>query len=259
MPPSSSSLLFTWTFEATLLALVGLCLQSNALELWVTLTHLTVAGATAVLQIANSAACLDMQHDIAVSHLCLTTGLAVVVALAATDPVTAVAMWPNTLRRAFAVAYIGVQWLIGIGMTLASTQTPTALMFDAEGHVSVVWPLAIYLIGWTGHCLPSWAVGVLVGVVGILLCVMSGLGLRWAYHLVGFVLAAGLAVYEALAQYNLERVIFASVLGGTNLVWCIVSIVEKALEEPPKAPAPSAPPLPMITPAQRLQIRLKKS
>ena len=96
MPPASSSLLYTWSFESTLFGLGALSFVSQPIETYLVTTQLTLAGLTSVLHIAVAAADLDLHHEISISYLCSMVGLGLLTLYTGLDPVFGPQLWQGS-------------------------------------------------------------------------------------------------------------------------------------------------------------------
>lgn len=117
-------MVFTWAIESVLLGLVSMALVSD----FMVFAQFIVACATLGLHILNAAANFDFYYSISVSYLCTVAGLLVAACL---RPLTETA---NVIE----VALLGVAVLAATGMTFASSQGSTALVFSMRAHFALL-------------------------------------------------------------------------------------------------------------------------
>ena len=117
-------MVFTWAIESVLLGLVSIAVVTDFL----TFAQLVVACANLGLHVLNAAANFDYYYSISVSYLCTVAGLLVAAGL---RPLTETA---NVIE----VALLGVAVLAAMGMTFASSQGSTALVFNMRAHFALL-------------------------------------------------------------------------------------------------------------------------
>lgn len=124
MPPSSSSMVFTWAIESVLIGLVSMAVLTDFL----TFAQFIVACANLALHVLNAASNFDFYYSISVSYLCTVVGLLVAACL---RPLTETA-------NVIGVALLGVASLAAAGMTFASSQGSTALVLSMRSHFALL-------------------------------------------------------------------------------------------------------------------------
>jgi hypothetical protein len=117
-------MVFTWAIESVLLGLVSTAVVTD----YLTFAQFIVACANLGLHVANAAANFDFYYSISVSYLCTVAGLLVAACL---RPLTETA---NVIE----VALLGVAVLAATGMTFASSQGSTALVFSMRAHFALL-------------------------------------------------------------------------------------------------------------------------
>lgn len=124
MPPSSTSMVYTWSIESVLIGLIALVIVDDYLAV----SQLVLALITLVLHLFCSATTLDGYYPVAVSYLCVLTGMFLAAGIRPLD----------TMAPIITVAILGVAELAALGMVFASTTTGTALFFHPRGHFALM-------------------------------------------------------------------------------------------------------------------------
>lgn len=124
MPPSSTSMVYTWSIESVLIGLVALALVDDYLAI----AQLALALITLVLHLFCSATTLDGYYPVAVSYLCTLSGMLLAAGVRPLD----------TMAPIVTVAILGVAELAALGMVFASTTGGTALFFHPRGHFALM-------------------------------------------------------------------------------------------------------------------------
>ena len=138
MPPSSTSLLFTWSAESIIVGLVSyaICEPNYLIN-----AQIIIAGLTAVLHIAALAAALDAHHSIAVSYLCVITSM---LAQTVLEPL-------ESVGSMFTLACFIVMEIAALGMSFASCTGGTPLFFHQRGHFALLLGVGLdYMRCWNG-------------------------------------------------------------------------------------------------------------
>jgi len=170
------SLVFTWSVESVLLGLTGLALFGCT---WPIFSQLVLAAATAIAHLALAATQHDAHHEVAVSYLCVITGLTVAHSL---HPL-------SSLGEILLLCFFCVSELAALGMTFASCEGSTPLFLHAHGMGAGLIVIALDAACWNS----------LLGlVVGLVLAALLACPFEWVATIDTAVAAALFLIFTIL-------------------------------------------------------------
>lgn len=239
----NSAMLFTWTVESVLLALLALLsTQYNMCSVWLALTQLVLSVISAVLLVG----CVAMQwfdwaHSVALGFLAHTSGL-----LFATACTTAAAADRSDAQFAIELAFFCIFELVALGTAFSSATGPTALMFSQGALINVFLPMvyvSLHIVD-----IPTMAL-IGVGMAGSI--VLIGFNLERVYHIYCVAIEFSMFVYY-LSVFGLTTnwPLFSlfMVLLSAQTTWLVYSFwkawTTTTTTNGDYATIPSAPPLP---------------